>query len=455
MSTKQLTDTKVRNLKPDPAKRLEIPDGGGLYLVVQPSGAKGWALRYRLHGKPQKLTLGSLFVGDIAEAPEPKIGGLLTLKHARKIAAEVAIQIGKGNDPVASKRRAKDEQDRRRENTFWAVAEAYMKREAGMKLDADGNPISFDESKLRTGHDRWLMLQRSILPTLGGMPISEIRKSDVIKLRDKIADGDLKDQHGRKIRGGEVAADHALAVIRKIFSWHASREDDFRSPLVSGMNLVKVSERKRSRTLNDDELRAIWKTASQLEGPFPAFIRFSLLTCSRRSEAAGLRWEEVDAARGWELPARRNKTKVPLMRPLSQAARDVLAAQPRIAGSEFAFTVDGRHAISGFSKHKKKFDKAVSRETKEPIPNWTIHDLRRTSRTLLSRCPGVPSDHAERCLGHVIGGIRGTYDWHEYYDEKKHAFDALAQQIAAIVDPPPANVLPFPQAAGGKCARPE
>ena len=68
---------------------------------------------------------------------------------------------------------------------------------------------------------------------------------------------------------------------------------------------------------------------------------------------------------------------------------------------------------------------------------------------------GVLSDHAERVLGHAIGGVRKTYDRHEYYDEKKHAFDALAQQIAAIVDPPPANVLPFPQAAGGKDAPPE
>jgi integrase len=219
-------------------------------------------------------------------------------------------------------------------------------------------------------------------------------------------------------------------------------DDDFRSPFVAGMTLAKGGQRARTRVLNDDELRAIWKTASELEGPFSAFVKFCLLTCARRSEAAGLRWEEVDAAGDWELPAIRSKTKLPLLRPLSQAAQDVLASLPRIAGSPFAFTVEGRHAIGNWSKRKKKFDAAVLAELRkenpdaEPLPNWTIHDTRRTARTLLSRAK-VPSDYAERCLGHTIGGVRGIYDRHAFYEEKKHALEALAREIAKTVDPPP------------------
>ena len=48
---------------------------------------------------------------------------------------------------------------------------------------------------------------------------------------------------------------------------------------------------------------------------------------------------------------------------------------------------------------------------------------------------GVPADVAERCLAHTIGGVRGTYDRHEYHAEKKHAFEALAAQIERIVHP--------------------
>ena len=68
------------------------------------------------------------------------------------------------------------------------------------------------------------------------------------------------------------------------------------------------------------------------------------------------------------------------------------------------------------------------------MTGWTLHDLRRTARSLMSRA-GVDADHAERCLGHVIGGVRGTYDRHAYYDEKKQAFEALAGQIDRILNP--------------------
>ena len=90
------------------------------------------------------------------------------------------------------------------------------------------------------------------------------------------------------------------------------------------------------------------------------------------------------------------------------------------------FTTDGKHRLAGFSKFKRKFDAKVLAELRADNPDaellrWTLHDLRRTARSLMSRA-GVPSDHAERCLGHVLPGIRGTYDRHEYLNEKRRAF---------------------------------
>jgi hypothetical protein len=76
------------------------------------------------------------------------------------------------------------------------------------------------------------------------------------------------------------------------------------------------------------------------------------------------------------------------------------------------------------------------------VTGWTIHDLRRTARSLMSRA-GVTADHAERAIGHAIRGIRSTYDRHEFYNEKKHAFEALAAQIERIINPSPSNVLPM------------
>jgi integrase len=80
------------------------------------------------------------------------------------------------------------------------------------------------------------------------------------------------------------------------------------------------------------------------------------------------------------------------------------------------------------SHAKIKFDKACG------VTGWTLHDLRRTARSLMSRA-GVSPDHAERCLGHVIGGVRGTYDRHEYHAEKAQAYAALSELISRIVNP--------------------
>jgi integrase len=156
-------------------------------------------------------------------------------------------------------------------------------------------------------------------------------------------------------------------------------------------------------------------------------LQFLLLTAARRGEATEMVWAELDGT-DWVLPAVRNKVKADLVRPLSSAALTVLAKLPRFAGCDLVFTTDGRRAISGFDHFKKHFDAACS------VTNWRLHDLRRTSRSLMSRA-GVNADIAERMLGHTIGGVRKTYDRHEYHSEKKIGFEKLARQIELIINP--------------------
>jgi integrase len=150
----------------------------------------------------------------------------------------------------------------------------------------------------------------------------------------------------------------------------------------------------------------------------------------RRSEVVG---------KEWIIPQERYKTGLELVIPLSTLAQAVLSAVPKVGKSGFAFTTDGKRPISGFSKFKRAFDAKVLAELQKQnpeveLPRWTLHDLRRTARSLMSRA-GVPSDYAERCLGHVLPGIRSTYDRHEYLNEKRHAFDALAALIERTVNP--------------------
>src|SRR5262249_41520820 len=159
-----------------------------------------------------------------------------------------------------------------------------------------------------------------------------------IRLLDQIEDNN-----------GAPTAHMVLAFIRRIMNWHASRSDEFRSPIVRGMSRIKPSERARSRVLTDDELRIIWRKA---EGSFGALVRFILLTSARRSEAAEMPWSEING-RDWTLPAARNKAKVDLVRPLSRAA---FSALPPKTG-EFVFT-NGRRPINSISKFKLVLDKA-------------------------------------------------------------------------------------------------
>ncbi len=405
-----LTEIAVRNLKPKPA-RYEKPDGKGLFVAVHPTGRKSFVVRFRVGGKPKKLTL-------------PKG---ITLAEARAEAASALLKVHRGQDPTAAKRKAQEAQRIAAANTFKAIAESYLERE-GKKKDGE---------RLRSFEWRRTLLERLVYPTLGDMPIAEIKRRAVIDLLDRIEDGKLINKKtGEPIKGGPVMAQSTLAIVRKIMRWYAVRDEDYVVPIVPGMARIRPDERARSRVLSDDELRAVWKTAMERADPFAAMVRFMLLTSARRGEAAGLTWNEIvvddEVGPCWLLPARRNKVKVDLLRPLSKAAQELLDAQPWIEGVPFVFTY-GRAALATYSQCKAVFDDACG------VSDWTLHDLRRSARTLMSRA-GVNSDHAEQCLGRLLSGMRKTYNRDDFKQQKKTAFDALAALIERIVNPPEGNV---------------
>jgi integrase len=118
-------------------------------------------------------------------------------------------------------------------------------------------------------------------------------------------------------------ADKTLGIVRRVMNWHASRSDDFRSPIVRGMARTKPNERARERTLTDNEIRIVWQTAETIKGPFGPFIQFLLLTATRRSEAAQAHRSEVVGS-DWTIPGARYKTGTDHLVPLSTSAFAVL-----------------------------------------------------------------------------------------------------------------------------------
>jgi integrase len=373
----RLTALRVTNAKPGVTRR-EISDGGsGLYLVVQPSGHKSWAVRFRVNSIPRKLTLPAG----------------LTLAEAREQAASAIKEAQRGNDPTKAKKAAKQEREVAKANTFAAVALLYLNSDKTKRLRS-----------FRQNED-WL--KRLAFPLLGDRPIAEIKRSEIAAALDHI-------EH----TNGPVAADRVLGCIRCVFNFHCLRDDDFVPPLAKGMERTSRKDRARDRTLTDDEIRKVWATGDR-------FIQFLLLTGARRTEAAAMQWKEI-VGNDWTLPKSRNKAKVDLIRPLSKAALAVLPMRGH--DDEFVFGAPDR-PLRSFTRLKANVDKASG------VTGWHLHDARRTARTLMSRAR-VLKDHGEQVLGHVLKGIHGNYDKHDYYDEKKDALEALAKQINKIISPP-------------------
>jgi integrase len=372
LAKRRLTDRAIRALPTAaPGKRKLYWDAvvPGLAVRVTDTGAKSFVLVGRFGGatNPTARALGKV--------------GAVSLGDARQRAQDWLKSVAAGIDPAHAPIEG---------GTFLAIATDYLNRDA---------------SKLRSVDRIRADLVRLVFPTFGTTPIAEIKRSDIVRLLDGIAD-----------RSGPVTANRVLAVLRRIFNWHSVRSDDFRSPIVRGMARPETA---RDRVLSDAELRAVWH-ATSAKG-FGGMVRFLVLTTARRDEAREMRWSEI-AEGVWTLPGSRNKTGLDLVRPLSKAAQALIADQPRLG--EIVFSRSGG-VIGGLGELKAALSYASG-------VTFRLHDLRRTARTLMSRA-GIQSDHAERCLGHVLGGVRGVYDRHEYLEEKRKAFEALASLVEGIV----------------------
>jgi integrase len=271
-------------------------------------------------------------------------------------------------------------------------------------------------------------LRKYVLPRLGERPVTQIRKSDASRLYHEIAEG-----HG--LRSAERACQHLVSVL----SWYSRETDDFVCPIPRGH--VAAPARTRHRALSDREIVALWKATDAEPGrhdPFRPLVRLLLLTGRRRGEIGEMVWSEI-GPEGHLLPAARNKTGVPLLSPLAPMAREIIEAQPKLGA--LVFSRDGDRKISDWDALKRKLDVRMLAALREHDPEaelqaWCLHDLRRTARTIMSRLR-VPTEVAEHALGHLVGGIRGRYDLHQFLDEKRQAFEKLADEVMRIVGAAP------------------
>lgn len=385
----------------------------GFAVRVTAAGTKSFVLFHRAQGRKYLETLGRWDANDQ--------GGTLTVRDAIIRADKLAkdLRNGRREDPRPDRTRRLQEGDHPKDKTVGGVLDQFIERYVKQ------------EAKLRSAKMIEDQINRLVKPAIGKLGIYQIRRSHVVDMLDDIAD-----EHG------PVMADRVLAYVRKGFNWYATRDDEFTPPIVRGMARTKPKDRKRKRVLADDEIRDLW---TALNGPidpacFAPYVKSLLLCATRRNESSEMHSAEIDGDL-WTIPGERYKNKLDHVVPLTVAAKALIGAKPAKAkkNSWFIFsTTEGAKPFSGFSKAKRQLDKAIAdlreKAGRAPMPPWVLHDLRRSARSLMSRAK-VPTDHAERALGHVMGGVRETYDRYEYLDEKRAAFEALAALVSKILNP--------------------
>lgn len=384
----------------------QLADGNGLYLVVPKSGEAYWMLRYTSNKKRKEMTLGKVSV--------------LSLANAR---AEVVLKkkkIHEGIDPLLERQRFEQVDIKTVDDLFndW-----YPTLEKRLKFPSIPKRI----------------YTKDIAPCIGNIKLTQITARDIRATINIINDS-----------GRPTIANDALGHCKQLFN-HGIKLD-----LLSGNPAAAFTfrdaggvEKSKDRALTEEELKQFFNTAKENSDSFSRdnYLACALLVCLgvRKSELCEAKWEEfgIDKAQ-WHLPKERSKTNVGFTIPL---APEVLAwfeeLKVRGFGSEYVFP--SRRASKNPHMGADTLNRAISKlfgkepgKKKQPpnlmgdMPHFTVHDLRRTCRTLLAK-QGTPGHVAERCLNHKLKGVEGIYDQYDYLTERKKALDLLSVKIHYII----------------------
>jgi integrase len=406
---KGFTATRIATLLPG---RYKDPGQKSLYLLVRDRQdgklTRTWLHRIKFKGADTFLQLGHF--------PET------SLEEARNDIRDQRELLAKGIDPrQAAPRRT----TRRSAQTLSSAATAIT----GSAHSIETLVHEFLERYVKPSRKRpeyaKAIFDRDVLTEQAwkGRDARTIKPREVIELLDRIVE-----------RGSKVMANRTAALLSQLFRFGVHRAIVETSPVQLLMR-PGGKEKPRDRTLTDDELKAF--LADPREAcRFPRLahvILILLLTGQRRGELALARWREVDfRARSWTIPPENSKTGRGHVVPLSDWAVEEFRLLKKAAkrspwvlpASDPTLSLDAKLLTRGLAKCQKRFGKLA-------IEPFTLHDLRRTCRTGLAKLRVEPHI-AERVLNHAQERIPGTYDVHDYLDEKRAALDQWAERLHTL-----------------------
>ena len=391
----------------------DAPRGFG--LRVTQAGGRAFILQYTVEGRQRRKTIGDY--------------PTWTLEAARAEARELVQQIAKGHDPLEEKRR------RRSEPLVKDVANDWLEKAAtGLKSE-----------KAIRGY-----MLNDIVPAIGNMKVTDVRRRDVIELVEA------------KAEKAPRAAAQVLLYARRLMDYATDRDFIPANPL-AGLKpgSIQVKGKRdalkavvRLRILDHDEIRSFWANAEKcgLHRLTALALKLVLVTGQRPGEVAGMHADEING-RWWTIPAsRRGKTETDQSVFLTDAAlriiaeakeeRDRLSRRRREPPTGHVFEAWPGKPINNatLARAAERSRGVLGNRDAETWGHWTPHDLRRTMRTGLSAAKVRP-DIAELTIGHTKRGIVAVYDQHGFEAERRAAVEAWERSLTAIIQGPDPDAM--------------
>ena len=392
----KLTPASVEKHKPHKVHRREIPDAAspGLYLIIQPSGSKSFAMRFRNpNGRQVKLTLGRLDLSGNEAPDDPVLGQPLTLVSARRLASEINRQRAMRMDVVAARHRDRLEYKAGGSRTFSQAAldfsEQYLKRETrrwqssarllGIVVDEDGKLAMMPKGLA----DRWR-----------DRPIAEINGDDIHLIVDETREKAVPGLKRRTGAPSESMARSMHSCLSKMFAWLLEKRRVKVNPVI-GVAMPK-SSKPRERTLTDDEIKKFWIACEKVGEPASQCLKLLLLcwllgSTRLPNSAAPRSTPRITPQPSPPAAPRTNENSFCRC----HRWRGIFCRVFRRTGDLF-FTTERGKPVSSWSKIKRRLDAAMK------TTPWRLHDLRRCFSTNLNKL-GIQPHIVESCLNHVSG----------------------------------------------------
>ena len=381
-------------------------DGDGLYFVVPKSGKPHWMLRFTSNKKRKEMTLAKY--SD------------LSLADARTAASLKMQQLRQGVDPLIEKRRTQQGSIKIVDDLFADWQEGNVKRLKHPSIPAR-------------------VYRKDIAPVIGEIKLDCINARDIRQVITSINNS-----------GRPSISNDALGYCKQIFN-HGIKLDLLGANPASAFTVTDAGgiEKSKDRALSIEELKFFFEKARENRD---SFSRDNYLACAllvvlgvRKGELTEALWQEFDLEEAkWRLPKERSKSGVGIVIPLPEVLLEWLKElQMRACGSDYVFPSRRRSKRPCMGKDTlnraitKLFGHEAGKKKQPPnqmgdMEHFTVHDLRRTCRSLLA-AQRTPGHVAERCLNHKLKGVEGIYDRYDYFEERKEAFDKLASTVMELV----------------------